>query len=92
LLSGVTAGHGDFSVQAVNVPVSIAGMDVSPGEMVHMDENGAVKFPESQLEPVLENVRALLAEEDVRIGAMRNAKCPEDVLAVMGKQPKKDMG
>jgi 4-hydroxy-4-methyl-2-oxoglutarate aldolase len=92
LLSGVTAGHGDFSVQAVNVPVSIAGMDVSPGEMVHMDENGAVKFPESQLEPVLENVRALLAEEDVRIGAMRNAKCPEDVLAVMGKQPKKDTG
>ena len=34
LLSGVSAGHGDFAVQAVNVLVSIAGMDVAPGEIV----------------------------------------------------------
>ena len=45
LLSGVTAGHGAMAVQAINVPVSVGGMDVNPGEMIHMDENGAVKFP-----------------------------------------------
>lgn len=90
LLSGVTAGHGDFSVQAVNVPVSIAGMDVAPGEMVHMDENGACKFPEMHLEAVLTNVRTLLMEEEVRINTMRSAKSPEEVLAVMRKKPSKD--
>ena len=29
MLSGITPGHGPWSVQAVNVPVSVAGMDVS---------------------------------------------------------------
>ena len=42
MLTGVTAGHGAMAVQAVNVPVSVGGMDVAPGEIIHMDENGAV--------------------------------------------------
>ena len=88
LLSGVSAGHGDFAVQAVNVPVSIAGMDVAPGEIVHMDENGACKFPANQLENVLTNVRALLADEDKRLAQMRSAKSTEDVLIALGKRPK----
>ena len=45
MLGGVTAGHGEMAVQAVNVPVSVGGMDVAPGDLIHMDENGAVKFP-----------------------------------------------
>ena len=31
-----------------------AGMDVAPGEIIHMDENGAVKFPADKLEAVLQ--------------------------------------
>lgn len=45
MLSGVTAGHGAMAVHAINVPVSVGGMDVAPGEIIHMDENGAVKVP-----------------------------------------------
>ena len=52
--------------QAVNVPVSVGGMDVSPGELVHMDENGACKFPADKAEAVLTNVKALLQEEETR--------------------------
>ena len=63
LLTGVTAGHGDFSIKAVNVPVSVCGMDVCPGEVIHMDENGAVKFPQQHLPKVLELVEKLLAGE-----------------------------
>lgn len=88
LLSGVSAGHGDFSVQAVNGPVSIAGMDVAPGEIVHMDENGACKFPADQLENVLTNVRALLEDEEHRLAQMRGARSTEDVLAALGKPTK----
>ena len=54
LLGGVTAGHGEMAVQAVNVPVSVGGMDVAPGELIHMDENGAVKFPAQHAEAVRE--------------------------------------
>jgi regulator of RNase E activity RraA len=63
MLTGVTAGHGDFAIKAVNVPVNICGMDVCPGEIIHMDENGAVKFPRDVLPRVLELVKKLLAGE-----------------------------
>ena len=41
ILSSATAGHGEMAVHAVNVPVSASGMDVEPGEITHMNENGA---------------------------------------------------
>jgi len=63
LLSGVTPGHGEQAVHSVNVPVSISGMDVAPGEIIHMDENGAVKFPANRLADVLENVQKLAERE-----------------------------
>lgn len=81
LLGGVTAGHGAMAVQAVNVPVSVGGMDVSPGELIHMDENGAVKFPADQIEAVLTNAKAILEEEAVRLEALRKAKTAAEVRA-----------
>ncbi|MBT5449506.1 MAG: RraA family protein [Gemmatimonadetes bacterium] len=84
LLSGVTAGHGAMAVHAVNVPVSVAGMDVAPGEIIHMDENGAVKFPADKLEAVLENARALQIEETERLDRLRNAKSAAELRAIFG--------
>ena len=84
MLSGVTAGHGPMAVRAVNVPVSVAGMDVSPGEIIHMDENGAVKFPAERLAAVLQNVRALQQEEAARMARLREAKDAAQVRAAFG--------
>ena len=84
MLSGVTAGHGAMAVHAVNVPVTVAGMDVSPGEIIHMDENGACKFPADKLEAVLTNVRALQKEEETRINLLQNAKTAAEVRAIFG--------
>ena len=81
LLSGISAGHGDMAVHAVNVPVTVAGMDVSPGEIIHMDENGACKFPANKIEAVLTNVKALLNEEAVRLKALTQAKTAAEVRA-----------
>ena len=83
MLSGVTPGHGGMAVHAVNVPVTVAGMDVSPGEIIHMDENGACKFPADRLGAVLDNVRALQKEEEVRMGALQKAKSAAEVRAIM---------
>lgn len=63
MLTGVSAGHGAFSVKAVNVPVSVCGMDVCPGEIIHMDENGACKFPAEYIEAVCDLSEKLLAKE-----------------------------
>jgi regulator of RNase E activity RraA len=83
MLTGVTAGHGAMAVQAINTPVSVGGMDVSPGEIIHMDENGAVKFPADKLEAVLENVRKLQKEEEARMAALQAAKSAAEVRAIL---------
>ncbi len=86
LLGGVTAGHGDMAVQAVNVPVSVGGMDVAPGELIHMDADGAVKFPADRLADVLTNVRALIDDEQARLAAIRNARTAAEVRAAFAGQ------
>jgi regulator of RNase E activity RraA len=87
MLSGVTAGHGDMAVHAVNVPVSVGGMDVSPGEIIHMDENGACKFPVSKIADVLRNARALQKEEEARMNAFRKATTAKEIEAVLKDLP-----
>jgi len=81
LLGGVTAGHGEQAVQSVNVPVSVGGMDVAPGDLIHMDENGAVKFPRVHGEKVLENARAMLDGEARHLAALRQARTAAEVRA-----------
>jgi regulator of RNase E activity RraA len=86
ILSGITPGHGAMAVQAVNVPVQIAGMDVAPGEIVHMDENGACKFPADKLEAVLKNLKLLRDEEASRVERLRHATSAAEVRAIFGGQ------
>ena len=82
LMSGVTPGHGSMAIKAVNVPVSVAGMDVAPGEIIHMDENGACKFPADKLAEVYKNVQELAKNEAKSMGRVGALKSAEDVLAM----------
>ena len=84
LMSGVTPGHGNMAISAVNVPVSVAGMDVAPGEIIHMDENGACKFPADRLADVCRNVKQLVKAEEERaknISALKSADDAVDFLS-----------
>ncbi|MBQ4474272.1 MAG: RraA family protein [Lachnospiraceae bacterium] len=72
MLTGVSPGHGPMGVKAVNTPVEICGMDVAPGEIVHLDENGAVKFPREYLAEVLENCRKLREKEEKKQAMLRS--------------------
>ncbi len=83
LMSGVTPGHGSMAIKAVNVPVSVAGMDVAPGEIIHMDENGACKFPADRLAEVYKNVQELAKNEAESMGRVGALKSAEDVLAML---------
>ena len=64
----------------------LAGMDVAPGEIIHMDENGACKFPADKLEAVLTNVRALRDEESERMGRLQKATSAAELRAIFGGQ------
>jgi 4-hydroxy-4-methyl-2-oxoglutarate aldolase len=58
-------------------------MDVAPGELIHMDENGACKFPADKLSTVLENVRKLRDEEADRMGRLKQATSAAELRAIM---------
>ena len=83
LFSGVAAGHGSSLIAAINTPVSISGMDVCPGEIIHMDQNGAVKFPEKYLEQVLEKAKLISSMDQKRQEAMNETKDPEELASLM---------
>lgn len=77
MLTGATAGHGPLALKAINVPVSICGMDVAPGEIIHMDENGAVKFPREYLADVLDLCKKMRALEEKKVEMMGTTDDPE---------------
>ncbi len=83
MLTGTTVGHGPYQLQAVNVPVDICGMDVMPGEIVHMDENGATKFPADRLDDVLRIAARLQAVEQARQARMRTTSDPAEMAKII---------
>ena len=83
IMSGVTPGHGAMAISAINVPVSVAGMDVAPGEIIHMDENGACKLPADRLADVCKNIDALIKAEEEQAKALREAKTIEGIKVVL---------
>lgn len=82
IMSGVAAGHGPMAIRAINVPVSVAGMDVAPGEIIHMDQHGACKFPQNRLADVLKNVKEHVRWEEERAEAIRKTKTIEELRSV----------
>ena len=88
MLTGVCAGHGDMAIHAINVPVSVGGMDVAPGELIHMDENGACKFPADRLADVLKNVTQLQKDEAASMGKVSDLKNAQEVLDWMDARAK----
>lgn len=80
ITSGITPGHGDFAIKAINVPVSVAGMDVAPGEVIHLDENGACKFPADRMAEIYKNVQEMAKIEEERAKKISMAKSAEDIL------------
>ncbi len=72
--TGVTAAHGDFIIKDVGVPVTVGGMNVKPGDMVHMDINGVVKFPPDKMREILERAKKLLKQEKEKAKIYKNKK------------------
>jgi hypothetical protein len=48
-------------------------MEVGPGDIVHMDENGACKFPADRLEDVCAHIDAFSNEEAEHSGLLLSA-------------------
>jgi regulator of RNase E activity RraA len=58
----------------INVPVSIGGSVISPGDIVVGDEDGVLSFPASIATSLLEAVRAQVAREEETLLAIREGR------------------
>lgn len=83
MLSGVCPGHGKWALKSINTPVKVFDMMVAPGDIVHMDENGAVKFPADYLDEVIERAEKLSVLESNRQKKMRETTDVEKIIDIM---------
>ena len=58
----------------INVPVSIGGSVISPGDIVGGDEVGVVSFPAAMAPSLLEAVRAQTKREEETLIAIREGR------------------
>jgi len=67
-------------------------MDVAAGELVHMDENGACKFPADRLADVCDHIDAFSREEADHAQLLLAAKNIADLKAAWRKVISKGVG
>lgn len=58
----------------INVPVSVGGTVVSPGDIVVGDEDGVVSFSQSSAPALLEAVKAQVAREEATLVSIREGR------------------
>ena len=79
LATGLTSGHGPIQLRGTGMPVKVAGMTVAPGDIVHMDQVGACKFPATKLPEVLKYATELIGREKKDQAKFRSRVQPREV-------------
>jgi RraA family protein len=58
----------------INVPISVGGMVVNPGDIVVGDQDGLLAIPTDGVEQLIEKARAVLVAEEKTMAAMREGR------------------
>ncbi len=81
ILAGVIApSHGFVHVVDYDCPVSIAGMTVESGDLIHADRHGAVVVPAGAARAVVEAAASIARREAVVIAAARKPGASADAI------------
>ena len=95
MIPGSIAATAPSVIYELNGTVNVAGMEVSAGDIVHMDLDGAVKMPREAAEQVLACAKVLEEEETASYERIDKAQTLDDYLQVFydmgyGLNKKKD--
>ena len=72
---GVThRGPYKYGPGEINVPISVGGMVVNPGDIVVGDQDGLLAIPPVDAAEVIEKARAVLVAEEATMAAMREGR------------------
>jgi len=74
--AGAVAGAGTPYVLEVNVPVSIFGLPISPGDLLHGDADGLVSIPVSMANEVAVQAQAIKKRERAKLRSLTRRKRP----------------
>lgn len=61
--TGVTIHHCKLRVRAIDAPVDIGGITISPGDIIHANPEGVIRIPEGAVPALLEQAPAYRAFE-----------------------------
>ncbi len=72
MLAGLVGpSHAWVSVREIGVPVTVHGLTVSPGDLIHADRHGAAVIPPDLAEAVLRAAETIAAKEALILDAAR---------------------
>ncbi len=73
LAGSIGVSHAFVHVVDIDVPVTVLGMAVNPGDLIHADQHGALVIPEDRVAAMPEAIRKLEATEELVLGPAREA-------------------
>ncbi|MBW6400880.1 RraA family protein [Roseomonas sp. HJA6] len=71
LAGSVCLGNGFTQIRSIGEPVTVFGLTVHPGDLIHADRHGAMIVPPDHLDALPDAIEALLATEQAMIRAAR---------------------
>lgn len=71
LAGSVGPSHGFVHVREIDCPVTVMGLSVSPGDLVHADRHGAVVIPAEVVAGLADGIARLLETERIVLDAAR---------------------
>lgn len=77
---GCVVSHAKFRIVRVGVPIQVCGLAISPGDLLHGDENGLLNVPRAALDNLLEAVETVRSKERKLMDSVRAAGFTVDQL------------
>lgn len=74
--NGTTCAHGYCHMLSVQIPVTVGGIVVYPGDLLHGDLNGVTTIPHEIASEVPDACKELMAAEDIVLNFLKNTDNP----------------
>ncbi len=76
-------------LSAHDIPVSIGGVLIRPGDVIFADEDGVVAIPAAALDTVIENMKTIFEVEEGMGKAIREEAPVEEIVAILNRKKQK---
>jgi 4-hydroxy-4-methyl-2-oxoglutarate aldolase len=74
----VVGPAGRVSVRGIDVPVNVGGFGVVPGDVIVVDDTGAVRIPADRADEILADARSYATGEDALLDALAGGETIKD--------------